>query len=396
MGVPKVIDFWVESMSIILAGMAKGIVDLDEVEYAGITYKNENGKEVEDTVYRGITILNGKEVNDWVMKLNSLSDIKSLLDNDNFKQFPLYQPAIRLKLLFIPNDLYKKEMRGSDRLRIEASHNYNTEENSVKKIGSSTIFVKQIFDFEVTLPVSELDNLNIDKLRKQLKPVIGHELTHAYETFNRMIRSGDPYQGREAILNAATRFIDDFKYPLWNKFLHIIYLHLSFEINARITEFYYELKNNDITTQEEFLNLLKNSKVWEEIKMLEDFNAEEFIKNFKVKSGLSISDYWKDEETQKEREQQGLQRINLMKTPNESMVHLIYRWNSLLQYLNTEIQKQGIYKGKLMDLVPKKALENPTDFFKFFEDRFHKKAEKFKRRLYKLSSLVLDENIGNI
>jgi hypothetical protein len=49
-----------------------------------------------------------------------------------------------------------------------------------------------------------------------------------------------------------------------------------------------------------------------------------------------------------------------------------------------------------MDLVPKKALENPTDFFKFFEDRFHKKAEKFKRRLYKLSSLVLDENIGNI
>ena len=151
-----------------------------------------------------------------------------------------------------------------------------------------------------------------------------------------------------------------------------------------------ELKNNDITTQEEFLNLLKNSKVWEEIKMLEDFNAEEFIKNFKVKSGLSISDYWKDEEVQKEREQQGLQRINLMKTPNKSMIHLINRWNSLLQYLNTEIQKQGIYKGKLMDLVPKKALENPTHFFKFFEDRFHKKAEKFKRRLYKLSSLTLE------
>ena len=37
MGVPKVLDFWVDYFSYILAGMAKGIVSKDEIEESEIT-----------------------------------------------------------------------------------------------------------------------------------------------------------------------------------------------------------------------------------------------------------------------------------------------------------------------------------------------------------------------
>ena len=37
-------------------------------------------------------------------------------------------------------------------------------------------------------------------------------------------------------------------------------------------------------------------------------------------------------------------------------------------------------------------------FFKFFEDRFHKKAETWKRKMYKIGALILQEknNINDI
>jgi hypothetical protein len=44
-----------------------------------------------------------------------------------------------------------------------------------------------------------------------------------------------------------------------------------------------------------------------------------------------------------------------------------------------------------MEKVPQKAKEDPYMFFKFFEDRFHKKAENWKRKMYKIGALILQE-----
>ena len=83
--------------------------------------------------------------------------------------------------------------------------------------------------------------------------------------------------------------------------------------------------------------------------------------------------------------------IKPIRDKQKGMKHLIDGWNQVLQVLNVKLTKSGIYKGKLMDEVPKKALEDPREFFKFFEKRFHKKAETFRRKALRLSSLVLDE-----
>lgn len=393
MGVPKAIDFWVESLSLVISGMAKGIVDNDEIEESTTNYTNLQGEEVEESAYRGRTEMSGKEFNNWVIKLNGYSDLKQLLEDPKFKQFPLYQPSVGLEIYFLPDELYDMESDSGKRILIEASHGFNPSKKLISKIGNNMIITNQRFTFKVTTKASDLDNLDLDFFIKNLKPVVSHELTHAYEAFNRIKVTEDPYQGRESSLNAAVSLMNDAKYPQWNRFLMLVYLHLSFEINARVTQLYYELKEKDIDNQEEFLKLLKESNVWASLEALENFNTEEFIESFSVRGGKTLWDMIEDLGVQNERQEGGLPRIDLKEIPNEGMKHLISGWNYLLQVLNKELIKQGVYKGKLMDMVPEKAMEDPYYFFKFFEKRFHKKAENFKRKLYRIGSLILDKDL---
>jgi hypothetical protein len=397
MGVPKSVDFWVDYFSLILSGMAKGIISQDEIEEKSISYQNEEGEEVEANVYRGRTKMEGKEFTNWVVKLGGYADLKELIKDPRFKQFPLYNPTVSLTLMFLPKEILDIEIKNRVDTPdfVSAHHSFDSSKKSISKLGPNEIFVKQEFGFEVTLSAEQLDNLDLESFKKQIKPTVSHELTHAYELYNRIKTSGDPYQGREAMLNAAVRLMDDKKYPQWRDFLHLIYLHLGFELNARVTQFYYSIKDKDIKTTEEFMDALKKSGAWREVQMLEDFDAEKFIKSFKSEK-LDFFSMMDDIGRQIERQQQGLPKINPTKTPKQGMRHLIQGWDYVLQMLNTQLAQQGLYKGKFMELVPTKAMEDPYYFFKFFEQRFHKKADNFKRKLYRIGSLVTDKSLmGN-
>lgn len=389
MGVPKALDFWVDMFSIIIAGMAKGLVQGEEVEEADMNFTNKKGESVTANAYRFRANMDGKEFMNWVLKIGGYSDLKGLLEDPRFKQLPLYNPTLSLQLYFIPKEILETEGPSDF---IEAHHSFDTSKNAISKIGKNQIFVNQGFGFQVYLPIEDMEHFNAEALRNKSKATIGHELTHAYEGYQRSIKSGDPYQGQESFLNAASKIMRDDKYPQWKNFLHLIYLHLGFEINARITQFYYQIKDKDIETTEEFLKDLKASSVWQEVKMLEDFNAEDFVNSFKV-GKLNFMDRISDIGKQIERKAGGLPAIYYKKDPKEGMKHLIQGWDFILQFLNTHIAKQGVYKGKLMDLVPNSALENPYNFFKFFEKRFHKKAKRFKKKLYRIGSLAIDKSL---
>ena len=394
MGVPKSVDFWVDYFSLILSGMAKGIVSQDEIEEKDMSYPNEEGEETEGKVYRGVTKMTGKEFTNWVMKLGGYSDLRELAKDPRFKQFPLYNPTVKLTLMFFPKQVLDAEIKSRPDMPdfVEAHHSFDSSKKAISKLGPNEIFVNQGFGFTVFLEQGQLDNFNIEAFKKQIRPTISHELTHSYENYHRMKRTGDPYQGRESMLNAAVRLMDDSKYPQWNDFLHLVYLHLGFEINARITQFYYSVKDENITTVEEFMEILKKSSTWRELQMLENFDAKEFINSFKAK-GLDLFAMMEDIGKQMDRQKQGLPAIKPRKTPEEGMKHLIQGWDYVLQVLNQQLTQQGVYKGKLMDLVPQKALQDPYEFFKFFEKRFHKKAERFKKKLYRISALVMDKSL---
>lgn len=390
MGVPKSIDKWVDVFSYILAGMAKGITQKEEIEQSEIGYIDpKTNEKKEDIAYRGKSTMEGKEVMDWTLKLGGYSDLKELLADPNFKSFPMYKPLLKLTVIFLPDDVWDFEFGKRD--TTEASHGWSPSTIKLTPLGgSNVVFTGQEFGFRAHLPTSWLDNFDTESFRKFIKPTIAHEMTHAYEVYMRYKGKEDPYMGRETFLNAAVKLMKDKKYPQWNEFLHIVYLHLAFEINARITQLYYEMKKKGVDTSEKFMEELKKSDVWREIKMLENFDADEFMSSFNYKDG-GIAGFLEDMGRQMERLEQGLKPIATLKNPKEGMKHLIDGWNYVLQYLNRELTKNGIYKGKLMDLVPPKAKEDPKVFFKFFEQRFHKKAEKFKRKALRVASLVLDE-----
>ncbi|MFN7656176.1 MAG: hypothetical protein ACK5OW_00135 [bacterium] len=361
MGVPKALNFWVDYFSIILAGMAKSISQSDEMEEAEVTYKNPNNPEeiVEDLANRGYKTMDGKTVMDWVQKIGGYSDLGQLIKNPTYKEFPLYKPTIGLMVTFVPDELYESEISGDYTKSIHAYHIWDPNTIKLSKMGGDNfVFLGQSFNFEVMVPFSWIENFDTDQFRKMLKPVIGHELTHAYETYKRFLGTGDPLKGRETFLNVASETAKKSDNPYWGKFLYLIYLSLSYEINARIVELYSFIKNNDIKNQEEFMNVLQKSSIWDKIKKLQSFNAENYINNFS----------------------------------DDEIKSLIDNWDKTLQDLNIEMtNKLGhIYKGKLMDKVPQSAKENPIKFFKFFEKIFHKKGEDFRRKALRLSSLLIN------
>lgn len=393
MGVPKAIDFWVDIFSIIITGVIKSVVDNDEIEVSDVNYEDDDGNEVEDTAYRGRTMMDGKEVMNWVMKIAGYSDIKNLLQDPKFKLLPIYNPTIQTTVYFLPQKVYEIQFIQGDNDFVSASHSFDASKKSLSKIGKNEILVNQNFGFEIYLTVKDMEKFDSGKIRKMLKSAIGHELTHCYEMYNRLKTSGDPYQGRESMLNVATRMMDDFKYPSWGDFLHLVYLHLGFEINARVAQIYYDLKDSDIKTTEDFMSYLKKTSAYKEAEMLENFDAKQFIENFQIR-GLDFFEMLEDTAKQNAREKNKLPGIYLKRTPEEGMTHLIEGWNIFLQEMSEYLNKKGLYKGKLMELVPQSAMKDPYVFFKFFEKRFHKKAERFKRKMYRVASLLKDKSFS--
>lgn len=393
MGVPKAIDFWVDIFSIIITGVIKSVVDNDEIEFSDVNYEDDDGNEVEDTAYRGRTMMDGKEVMNWVMKIAGYSDRKKLLQDPKFKLLPIYNPTIQTTVYFLPQKIYEIQFNQGDNDFVSASHSFDASKKSLSKIGKNEILVNQNFGFEIYLTVKDMEKFDSGKIRKMLKSAIGHELTHCYEMYNRLKTSGDPYQGRESMLNVATRMMDDFKYPSWGDFLHLVYLHLGFEINARVAQIYYDLKDSDIKTTEDFMGYLKKTSAYKEAEMLENFDAKQFIENFQIR-GLDFFEMLEDTAKQNAREKNKLPGIYLKRTPEESMTHLIEGWNIFLQEMSEYLNKNGLYKGKLMELVPQSAMKDPYVFFKFFEKRFHKKAERFKRKMYRVASLLKDKSFS--
>ena len=393
MGVPKAIDFWVDIFSIIITGVIKSVVDNDEIEVSDVNYEDDDGNEVEDTAYRGRTMMDGKEVMNWVMKIAGYSDIKNLLQDPKFKLLPIYNPTIQTMVYFLPQKVYEIQFNQNGNDFVSASHSFDASKKSLSKIGKNEILVNQNFGFEIYLTVKDMEKFDSGKIRKMLKSAIGHELTHCYEMYNRLKTSGDPYQGRESMLNVATRMMDDFKYPSWGDFLHLVYLHLGFEINARVAQIYYDLKDSDIKTTEDFMSYLKKTSAYKEAEMLENFDAKQFIENFQIR-GLDFFEMLEDTAKQNAREKNKLPGIYLKRTPEEGMTHLIEGWNIFLQEMSEYLNKKGLYKGKLMELVPQSAMKDPYVFFKFFEKRFHKKAERFKRKMYRVASLLKDKSFS--
>lgn len=362
-GVPKPIIFWVEELSNIVADLIGEMIGDDEFMEFPMTYISTDGEQIEETAYGTGYDVDSRYVHKKIMPKLGHSNIEAYIQDPKFKQLPLFDFTLTLDLILVPDEFYEAEFKDNPYDSVEASHGFRMGDKLMAEILGTKVLVNQQFTFKVYLPISVKDGFNKNLIKSYIKPVVNHELVHAYESYNRYLINEDPFSGRETFLNMISntmlKVVDPEIRILIGKFFHLLYLHLYFEVNARTSQLYQEMVERGVSTKEEFLDVLYKSKPWNDAKMLAEFKAEDFLKDL-------------SEEKTKE---------------------FIEDWDETLKSLNQIMEEQGVYKGKFMEPVPTAAKKDPYLFFKFFENRFQKKSEGFKRKAYRLYDVVISNSV---
>jgi hypothetical protein len=383
MGVPKSIDPWIDSLKNIIIQIVKDEESNGWEQQGEVTYEDpETGEEIVDSIYKTENIFfTGIEVMDMLMKDMNFSDTKDFLNSKEFQDLPIWRPSLNLTIMAIP-----KKLLNQHEDTMSASVGLMPDQN-FSNIGRIKVLPNLELKFNLSVEKEGISNKDINELEE----TISHELLHVYQKINQLKSGGESHFGPETTLNALTnnQHFKEINIDWWSKFLYLIYLHLSFEINARVTQLYHRLKNKDIKTSEDFVLELKKSNVWKQMEMLESFNAEDFINEFELPDddnnpsnplaflhNLFKDSYYKS---------LGVD-IGSKEAAIKSLINL---WD---QILSVGVQAMGNMGVNItMEKVPQKAKEDPYMFFKFFEDRFHKKAENWKRKMYKIGALILQE-----
>lgn len=389
-GVPRAIDFWVNLyVDIIVESIDDILKKGPETQQTGTNKNPLTGKVKTITVKMSDKTIKGS---DFMRQLGSKygGDLESLLKAKEFQELPIWVESVDVEIYGLPEEDFIEVFK--EKTFVNASMRSYPNKLKMKKIGKIDIISG--IGFMVNPMLSNkfwgkgIPSEYMIGIKNMLKSVMAHELLHTYQMYNQLKSNKATHFGKEQVLNSMVKPMSSGVLHQWDDFLRLIYLHLSFEINARVTELYYEMKSEGVSTKEEFLNHLKNSNTWKEMKSLENFNADKFLSEFKVPdvNVRNLSDFGKMMDDGIRLAQHGIKHGEAKETALKKLVSV---WNSVLKGGVAYFKKQ--YEADIpMEEVPKHVRENPELFFKFFEKRFHKKAEKFKRKLHKLYSIVVE------
>jgi len=349
MGVPKPIEFWVDSLSSLIKDGLLMLVSSDDTS----------------------VFFNGDDVQE---KVSSLGWSTS---SENFVKFPLAEPKLNLDLVIVPDDVIKI---GDDYIN---NASFDTTDMEIRDVTfddgvTRPLLVGGTINIEVTIPQSHYDNVTFvelfdDEIKPYVESVLFHELTHVYEFYNRLLNSSlDPnFENLSSTSSMMNKMglVDD-----WDELMFLVYIHLSFELNARVSEVYGLIRNKNIKTKEEFVEFLKDSRAFSYAKRLRNFKAETYYNDFEVP----------EETIDRVREYDG------KKTPIDEIKELV-----LQQLVDNWVVS---YKDLLNDFsgddsltipkLPNKVISSPINFLKFWEKRFNSAGEDSIRKISKLYSHI--------
>jgi hypothetical protein len=130
-------------------------------------------------------------------------------------------------------------------------------------------------DYVVVIEVPK----NYDK--NYLTSIVIHEFRHIIDFTDENLNNG---------LSSFDMDLNLRKYNVgyFNEFYTLIYLSLEHELVARNNQIYPYIKFNNLT-QDESLDILKNSFIWNALQRLKSFNVDEFIIKFDEQTLISIT-----------------------------------------------------------------------------------------------------------
>jgi hypothetical protein len=390
-GVPQALTSWVNILNTVIMDKLDELVSSGwEEEADGELEHPKTGEPTQITVYKSDKVYDGDDVMDKIVKASGYSNLKEFLQSDTYKDFPIWKPILKLNVLGIPNDMLEYSIT-QEGYQLNASIETDPANLKITKLGKNVAFPGLTITFDPILPDTEKLSEEIKKtISKKLKPVIAHELLHGYQQYMQIKGGGKTHFGPEAILNSLVKnpLVQDEVLKDWNDFLHLVYLHLSFEVNARVTELYYEMKEEGVETKEDFIRVLKNTHIWDEVNRLKKFNAEEYIENFKI-PGMGGDNLFDMIHSLGDRLMLSSKGIDT-EDKESTLKSLIKIWDAVVTMGSKAFELK--YGLKIpMSKVPQSAKEDPYKFFQFFEKRFHKKAKDFERKLYKVASILINQ-----
>jgi len=268
-------------------------------------------------------------------------------------------------------------------INIETDFNFNIETSNAYYDNDENLLY-----FDLYLPdyyINEIDKNEKSFLsyikkhfKKYIKSIIAHELTHALEFKNKKSIITKDYR-----LNFVTNTIK--RTPLIGtskdmiKFLELIYLHLSFEENARITQIYIDIEDENIKNQDDFWKYVKKTNTWIEMYNLKTFNSINFYSNLDFKLNDKITDE---------------NLINVFKyLENDDDLKLLITQTILKDWNNTINNVNDYFNNKnnLIKNVPDSVIEDPMKFFKYYEKKFHKTWDNFNKNVGRLYSKIKEK-----
>ena len=349
LGEPKSIEFWVDTFSGIINDGLLMLLSSDDKE----------------------VFFTGKDVQEKAVSMGWNSS------NDKFLDFPLAEPQLNLKLNIVPDE----DINSGDDYINGAS--FDTSEidlvDATFDDGKTLpLVVGGIINMEINIPESSYENGSFVELyNSEIKPyaesVLFHELTHVYEFYKRIL-SNSAKPNFEQVANLTQMLnkmgaVDD-----WDELMFMIYLHLSFELNARISEVYGLLRNKNITSKEEFVKFLKTSRAFSYAKRLNNFSAEKFVEDFDISQ----------ETIDRIREYDG-KKTSMEEIKNVVLDQLIQNWSVTYEDFLKDFSADETIK---IPNLPSKVLSSPQNFLKFWEKRFNKAGQDSLRKISRLYSAI--------
>ena len=349
LGVPKSVEFWVDTFSSIVND---GLLMLLSSE----------DKEV---------FFNGNDVQEKAISLGWNSS------NDKFLDFPLAEPQLNLKLVVVPDENIEVGDDYIDSASFDTS-DIDLRDATFDDGKTLPLLVGGTINMQINIPESSYENgsfveLYSSEIKPYVESIFFHELTHVYEFYKRIL-SNTANPNFEQVVNLTQMMnkmgaVDD-----WDELMFMIYLHLSFELNARISEVYGLLRNKKITSKDEFVDFLKTSRAFSYAKRLNNFSTERFMDEFSVPQ----------ETIDRIREYDG-KKTSLDEIKNIVLAQLIQNWSVTYEDFLKDFSADETIK---IPNLPPKVISSPQNFLKFWEKRFNKAGEDSLRKISRLYSAI--------
>ena len=355
LGVPKSVDFWVGVFTTL-------------VEEALFDVMDSNGGDVK---LDSLSLSGGKVMTRAI-------DMGWSPDSTGFKELPLVEPSLDIRLGVAPDDYIQT---GEHYIQ---NGQFSTENVTLSDItftnGETTkALMGGAIELTLTIPEEHLETGSlIEFYRLDIKPYVEslfyHELTHVVEYYNRLL-GGEEHPGTEVAWMLASNRVSSGILAEWDTLTYLIYLHTSFELNARVVEMHGLIKGFKIKTKEEFIKFVTTHRIWKKAKELRDFKAQKFYSGVVIPNSLKLEIESREGSVMSDSE-----------VKDYAFTALIQNWVSNYDDVSKSIEDS---KGERNSRDLKTSmLESPMGFLKFWEKRFNRTGEDSIRKIGKLYGLL--------